>query len=289
MDIDESTSFIGGGHKIDENNDYDDDDDDNDNDDIINFEDNPDDEKILITQNNKEYIASSKVDDYKYRPIEYKNVSLYDWARSSSKQSNKIQTAHILIFLPGHSQRTSHKVKYFSSKSNKYILNFIGGTLPRHDQGDFEYYCCTMLTLFKPWRTSDDLKNKNQTWSEAFTIHQFNLNDKKIMNNFNLRYECLDERDDYNAILKRQSNMNQNVTFEPNLSYHEDKKFNYATTASTFTQLKNTLFQPLLSNYYLQNTFSTTSNNKKLKILISLITLFKNFPLTKNKNELFVL
>lgn len=69
----------------------------------------------------------------------------------------------------------------------------------------------------------------------------------------------------------------------------KDKKINYATTASTFTQLKNTLFQPLLSNYYLQNTFSTTSNHKKLKILISLITLFKNFPLTKNKNELFVL
>ena len=82
--------------------------------------------------------------------------------------------------MPGHSQRTSHKVKYFSSKSNKYILNFIGGTLPRRDQGDFEYYYCTMLTLFKPWRTSDDLKNKNQTWSEAFTIHQFNLNDEQF-------------------------------------------------------------------------------------------------------------
>jgi len=37
-----------------------------------------------------------------------------------------------------------------------------------------------MLTLFKPWRTSDDLKNKNKTLSEAFTIHQFNLNDEQF-------------------------------------------------------------------------------------------------------------
>lgn len=31
------------------------------------------------------------------------------------------------------------------------IPNFTGATLPRQDQGDREYYCLTMLTLFKPW------------------------------------------------------------------------------------------------------------------------------------------
>ena len=48
-------------------------------------------------------------------------------------------------------------------------------------------------------------------WPEAttpaFTLYEFKLEDKKMMNNFNLRYECLDERDDYHAILKKQSKL----------------------------------------------------------------------------------
>lgn len=61
-----------------------------------------------------------------------------------------------------------------------------------------------MLTLFKPWRNSQDLKDVHQTWAEAFTSYKFKLEEKKIMNNFNLCYECLDERDDHHAIIKRQ-------------------------------------------------------------------------------------
>ncbi|KAF8800809.1 hypothetical protein BYT27DRAFT_7116564, partial [Phlegmacium glaucopus] len=108
-----------------------------------------------------------------------------------------------LQFLPGHTQRNTHKVKCIPSQSNTYILNFIGGSLPQCDKGDLGYYHSTMLTLFKPWRSSQDLKNINQTWTEAFALYEFNIENKKIMNNFNLQYECLDERDDYHAILKK--------------------------------------------------------------------------------------
>jgi len=87
------------------------------------------------------------------------------------------------------------------------LLNFIGGPLPRCDQGDFEYYCRTMLTLFKPWRRGQDLKDAQQMWADAFALYKFKPEQKKIMNNFNLRYECLDKRDDYHAILKRQSKL----------------------------------------------------------------------------------
>ena len=51
--------------------------------------------------------------------------------------------------------------------------NFIGGTLPRCDQGDYEYYCLTMLTLFKPWRTGHDLKLVEETWEQAFNKYIF--------------------------------------------------------------------------------------------------------------------
>ena len=178
---------------------YDSDDEDGDEDDTT-------DEKLLISQDGNEYVASSKVDDYKYRPEVYNSSSLYDWSKLSVKVKvprNKKDDAYFK-FLPGHAQSNSHMVKLVSSRDDTFVLNFIGGPLPRCDQGDFDFYCRTMLTLFKPWRNSCDLKNKNQTWVEAFTSYEFKDANRKVMNNFNLRYECLDERDDYHAILKRQ-------------------------------------------------------------------------------------
>ncbi|KAJ7264700.1 hypothetical protein C8J57DRAFT_949607, partial [Mycena rebaudengoi] len=32
----------------------------------------------------------------------------------------------------------------------------LGGGLSRPDQGDRGFYCCTMLTLFIPWRVGTD-------------------------------------------------------------------------------------------------------------------------------------
>ena len=104
-------------------------------------------------------------------------------------------------FLPDHPQYNTHEIqcKYLS----EFIVpNFIGGTLPRCDQGDYEYYCSTMLTLFKPWRTGHDLKSADETWEEAFNRHVFSPTQKNLMSNFNLRYECLDARDDYSAQMK---------------------------------------------------------------------------------------
>ncbi|HXP51396.1 MAG TPA: AAA family ATPase, partial [Bacteroidia bacterium] len=86
------------------------------------------------------------------------------------------------------------------------VPNFVGGSLPRRDRGDRDYYCTTMLTLFKPWRTGKDLKNLNQSWDDAFMSHNFSSKQQKIMDNFNVRYECLDARDDFSAQLKKGDN-----------------------------------------------------------------------------------
>ena len=223
MDIDDPTNFLGGRGHIEDGIQFEDqdidgdqddegakDDDDDDDDDDNDEEDGPE-EKLLISQDGSEFVASSKVDDYKYRPEAYSQSRLYDWAKLSVKikiQHNKKDSTYHK-FLPGHAQRNSHVVKLDSSREDIFVLNFIGGPLPRRDQGDFEYYCRTMLTLFKPWRSSCDLKEKHRTWSEAFASYNFKIIHKKIMNNFNLRYECLDERDDYHAILKRQSRLRE--------------------------------------------------------------------------------
>ena len=59
-----------------------------------------------------------------------------------------------------------------------------------------------MLILFKPWQTGYDLKSADETWEYAFNNYIFSDKQVKLMNNFNLRYECLDARDDYSAQMK---------------------------------------------------------------------------------------
>jgi hypothetical protein len=195
------------GEEIEERDDDDKEEGEDDDDDDGDFEDDSIDEKLLISQDGEDYVASSKVDDYKYRPEAHNFLSLYEWTRTSVKTraSGKANDKTYLPFLVGHGQLNTHVVKLVPSRSETFILNFIGGPLPRRDQGDFEYYCRTMLTLFKPWRSCRDLKDESQSWAEVFTTYEFNAEDKRIMDNFNLRYECLDERDDYHAILKRQT------------------------------------------------------------------------------------
>ena len=60
-----------------------------------------------------------------------------------------------------------------------------------------------MLTFVKPWRTGKGLKSEDQSWDDAFTSHMFNTRQLEIMKYFNVRYECLDARDDYAAQMKK--------------------------------------------------------------------------------------
>ena len=74
-------------------------------------------------------------------------------------------------FLQNHPLYETHQVNI--SKSKNLVPNFAGGSLPRCDRGDREYYCATMLTLFKPWRHGKNLKEDDQSWDEAFTNYTF--------------------------------------------------------------------------------------------------------------------
>ncbi|KAF8902343.1 hypothetical protein CPB84DRAFT_1678829, partial [Gymnopilus junonius] len=104
-------------------------------------------------------------------------------------------------FLEEHPLRASHCARYI--KKNKLrIPNFAGANLPRRDGGDRELYCCTMLTLFKPWRTGPDLK-ACKSWDETFAACEFSKEQLKLMDNCNIRYECLDARDDYRQQMKK--------------------------------------------------------------------------------------
>ena len=101
-------------------------------------------------------------------------------------------------FQLGHSQYATHSAHM--KKDNPLVVpNFLFIILPRSDRGDREYYCCAMLTFFKPWRNGKDLKLRDQSWDKSFVAHEFTKRQMEIMKYFNVRYECLDARDDYSA------------------------------------------------------------------------------------------
>ncbi|KAJ7880200.1 hypothetical protein B0H13DRAFT_1513045, partial [Mycena leptocephala] len=79
------------------------------------------------------------------------------------------------------------------------VPNLLGDMLPRKNEGDREYYCCTMLVLFKPWRSGEDLKIQVDNWHKTYTDHTFTPKALKLMKNFNVRYECNDARDDFSV------------------------------------------------------------------------------------------
>ncbi|KAK0488344.1 hypothetical protein EDD18DRAFT_1081562, partial [Armillaria luteobubalina] len=106
-----------------------------------------------------------------------------------------------LLFTSRHPLEDTHYLAV--EKVDEFTLpNLVSETLPRKDKGDREDYCTTMLTLFQPWRTGLDLKRREESWEEAFQRHQFTEKQIQLMWNFNLKYECLDERDDYHAQLR---------------------------------------------------------------------------------------
>jgi len=98
-------------------------------------------------------------------------------------------------------------------EENGSVPNFVGGTLPRSDQGDREYYCSTMLALFKPWRSGKDLMTYDQTWDDSFRSFPFSDRQKQVMEYFNVRYECLDSRDNFNARRKQTPMENNKLYF----------------------------------------------------------------------------
>ena len=130
-------------------------------------------------------VGVSSVFDYVYRPLELEYMSLYEWVhRCSQIKLPKVEqmkgskkdnpepdisfdsvsdgpldshapdarcSRSIHEFLPDHSLHTTHSMQLHKADPKK-IPNFIGATLPRKDQDDRNYYCLTMLALFKPWR-----------------------------------------------------------------------------------------------------------------------------------------
>ncbi|KDR72198.1 hypothetical protein GALMADRAFT_74037, partial [Galerina marginata CBS 339.88] len=121
--------------------------------------------------------------------------------RDKSEQSRQLILQRYLnqAFHQDHPQFLSHYCSFNRQRLRAMVPNFLGGGLPRSDEGDREFYCSTMLTLFKPFRHGTEVIGANNNWDTTFTEHVFTGRELELMKNFNLRYECLDARDDHSA------------------------------------------------------------------------------------------
>jgi hypothetical protein len=189
--------------------------------------------RLTVIKHNNRVVGISPVHDYIYRSEDLEKLSLYEWmarcerrklpVKKKSKRAQNNQSANrsnslssdegenipnssrcnastqtLYRFMPEHPLAETHGIRCCPPEKEK-VPNFVGPTLPRFDQGDREYYCSTMLTLFKPWRSGLDLRRQDEDWDSAFNAHQFSPRHRDIMKNANLRYECLDAKDDFHA------------------------------------------------------------------------------------------
>jgi len=174
--------------------------------------------KVIIMSVDGQLTSYKTVLDYAMRPGALYKVCLYEFIQQfkkfkvSQKKASKDNSSDKedvtkpgnttnFSFLPDHPQFKTHKISWLQ-KEYGHIPNFIGGTLPRQDKGDQDYYCCTMLVLFKPWRNSADLKALDITWCEAFDQHDFSEAQHTSMDCFQIRHECNEARDDFQATLE---------------------------------------------------------------------------------------
>ncbi|KAJ6581754.1 hypothetical protein B0H19DRAFT_873251, partial [Mycena capillaripes] len=118
-------------------------------------------DSVPIGRQDGRYIASSGVDDYKYRPVVYNNVSLYEWiqcyarrARTKEERKEFDQEVEASKYLRPEWHKAAIQQLSPDKPMNEddlederiktTIPNFIGGAVPRSDKGDRTYYCLTM-------------------------------------------------------------------------------------------------------------------------------------------------
>jgi hypothetical protein len=165
-------------------------------------------ETVRLTRNGRYFISRSNVEDYQLRPLQHESVCLYEWVQCAVRDTSKASRDGLKFFryLPEHPMAESHKIACDPDRRHYVVPNFLGPALPRPDEGDPEEYYCTMLTLFKPWRSGIDLRRSDMSWQETFEAFPFTKRQSDIIRYFNVRYECYDARDDFQSIRRKEEN-----------------------------------------------------------------------------------
>jgi hypothetical protein len=163
----------------------------------------------------------SQVNNYTQCPAQFNKWSLYDYccwvdvtrSRADSKLAGEDGNTSLAVPehapLPQVDNRTrfallvsepARRTHIAILRNSPYILEYVGGSLPRRNHGDFDFYCQTMLALFAPgWRSGSNLKVSAESWEEAFERTCFKTEHEQVMKNMNLLHEYYNARSDFGA------------------------------------------------------------------------------------------
>lgn len=96
-------------------------------------------------------------------------------------------------FMQEHPHAATHQLSQMTAEAVPVIL---GPTIPHPDKGrvDKEQWARAMLILFKPWRTPDDLKAVDESWTEAYEAFEPAPDLKCVIKNMLVLHECKDAR-----------------------------------------------------------------------------------------------
>lgn len=188
-------------------------------------------DEVVIDVRNEELVAKSgAVADYLFRGSAFDDISVWDFVGRTEKiqmkrsrsgravdDGEEMDGVHLHTserssdhFDPRHSEAQTHRLRMKGSDS--WVIPVPSGpSLPRRDQpAVYDRYCRSMLILFKAWRSPNDLKVVEQSWSSAFEDFMTDCPDRinKIINNMQLLHECRDSRDDHFAQRRSRSKAN---------------------------------------------------------------------------------
>ncbi|KAI0029895.1 hypothetical protein K488DRAFT_55359, partial [Vararia minispora EC-137] len=96
-------------------------------------------------------------------------------------------------FLSDHPQSISHSLRI---RDVAHVPILAGPRIPRADRSAEEktIYHRAMLLLFKPWRSSADVREEGSSWTAAFEASTFSPYIAKIIQNIHVEHECRDAK-----------------------------------------------------------------------------------------------
>ena len=176
------------------------------------------DESVTLLLGSGSISAVNQQQDYFFRPLNepFASMGLYEFVGMTEKTSKHRDSIRINRrqqptsghrgvgrpeeergeFLPEHPQHETHVVRKRTVWTVPVIL---GNRIPRSDRDDEEreHWARAVLTLFTPWRHPSNLKEPNESWTEAYERHKETISPEHtvIIANMNVLNECRDARD----------------------------------------------------------------------------------------------
>lgn len=152
-------------------------------------------------------VASNQQFDYIFRPhnVSFDGLCLFEFVeRVKKKRLSLVRMSSPGRFSnPLHPQYGSHVL---TLRNTRDIPVLLGDAIPSSVPGGEEYenWARDMLILFKPWRDPMDLRERNESWGEAYQAYKNIIKPRHeaVIRNFGVLKECKDARGSHVASLR---------------------------------------------------------------------------------------